>query len=563
MRQDAFRTSLLFPQQAEARVNSRQLADETVKDLGLDEIARRMSREGINYQHVLEILSSPPTEEAVIRYRQDIFEDLYRSPAIATAFHQIIPKISEIALFADTRRDSRSPLQEAIWRLGELELYVECLDTLHEAFHHVDSEVRSQGLLLLRDHLEKTTRTDQFVSLRRELPTLREGLRRKRSVTIGINLDERLRPVDATLISINEQEYQEKSLLPRLFGRPDDDAFKTSTPLHSSPVPDEYAHDPRLKVPLAPLFQDLEQLLGSTVRPMVRVLNRYITTNTAVLKTLQHEAAFYLGALTLLQTIEKAGLPVCKPAIRPIDDRHLEAADFYNIVLALRLVPHDAHGQAPPDISEDLVLNSAYFNDESRIQILTGPNQGGKTTFTQGIGLLQVLAQCGIFVPARSAALSPADWIVTHFPAEERGLLNTGRLGEEAERFARMFEEITSRSVILLNESLTSTSPGEGEYLAEDIVRALCVLGTRGIFATHLHGLAERIESLNREFQGKSRLGSLVAGIREDAGSASAVRTYHIRSGPPEGKSFARDIAEQYGISFDQIAKRLRERNLL
>ncbi|WP_455381775.1 MutS-related protein [Salinispira pacifica] len=569
-----FRGSLLFPPGSDESVAVQPLSEETVRDLGLAEISRRISREGTSPSKVLEILSAPSVDAQVIRYRQAVLSDLYRSQPLYEAFASIVPKIEEIALFADTRKDSRSPLQEAIWRLGELELYVSCIETLAEGFNREGQQISSQGLKLLAEYLDATTVSAQFQSLQQELPKLRAGLRRKQSVTLGINLDERLRPVEATLLSVNEYRFQEQALLPRILGMGGDDESLTSTTLHTSPVPETYARQAHRKFPLAPLFQDLEQLLGSTIRPMVRVLNRYITVNTLVLRRLQSDAAFYLGAVDLYRELAEASLPVSRPEIGPAEERVLRAKGFYNLLLAMRLLSGDraaggtaGNGQSPESdergVRERIVLNDAVFDEDSRLHILTGPNQGGKTTFTQGIGLLHVLVQCGLFAPAEEAYLTPADTVVTHFPAEEKGQLSTGRLGEEAERFAGIFERVTGRSVVLLNESLASTSPGEGEYLAEDIVRALCVLGARGIFATHLHGLAERVEELNAITEGPSRLGSLVAGVEEHDESDTAIRTFHIRKGAPAGKSFAKDIASQYGISFEQLTERLRRRNLL
>jgi len=566
-----FRGSLLFPPDSNPEDALRPLAGETVRDLGLTELSIRLSRNGVQPARVLEILSSPAIDSDVIRYRQDIFSDFYRSQTMFDAFASVIPKIEEISLFAETRKDSRSPLQETIWRLGELELYVDCIETLAAGFSRATEEIRSVGLTLFRSYIEATTSSPKFSNMRDELPKLRAGLRKKQSVTIGVNLDERLRPVEATLLSINEFTFREQAMLPRIFGVGRDDEFVTSAPMHSSPVPESYAREPHRKFPLSPLFQDLEQLLGATVRPMVHVLNKYLMVNTSILRRLQADVAFFLGAASLFKELASAGLPLCKPGILSPGDRELRAVNFYNLLLATRLLEKTGK-TIPADVGRDetnrnvknhIVLNDAELDSEARLQILTGPNQGGKTTYTQGIGILQVLAQCGLYVPAESTTLSPADEIVTHFPAEEKGQLATGRLGEEAQRFAAIFETITERSMVLLNESLASTSPGEGEYLAEDIVRALSVLGARGIFATHLHGLADRVAELNDSTDGRSRLGSLVAGVEERLDSAAAIRTFHIRKGAPAGKSFASDIASQYGISFEQLTDRLRRRKLL
>ncbi len=557
----------MFPS-AGLAAESVMLSDETIRDLGLSEFARRISRDGVGYQDVLRALTLLPQNVAVIRNRQEILSDIYASPALAAKLEEVVPKIGEIIMFADSRKDSKSALQEAIWRLGELELYVECVDSLFGALDLAGPSIRSEGLKMLRAHLREITGSDWYGSLRKELPTLREGLRKKKSVTLGINLDERLRPVEATLLSINETAYHSRSLLPRLFGKEGDDEFATVAPIHASPVPEEYSHHPYMKFPLAPLFQDLEKLLGATVRPLIRTLNRFMAINTAGLRVIRPHIAFYLGAVELFRDLERRGLPVCRADVAAREERVLRLDDFYNLLLALRdsksgpaTVPEtNRNGNGTV---EGIVLNSALFDDDGRIYILTGPNQGGKTTFTQGIGIAQVLTQCGLFTTAKSARVSAVDQVVSHFPAEERGQLSTGRLGEEAERFARLFKVVTKDSLVLLNESLTSTSPGESEYLAEDIIRALSVLGVRGVFATHLHGLAERADQINEEIGGKSSVATLVAGVQEVTNGGGAHRTFRIHRGPPAGKSFARDIAQQYGISFEQLTRVLRERNVL
>jgi len=116
--------------------------------------------------------------------------------------------------------------------------------------------------------------------------------------------------------------------------------------------------------------------------------------------------------------------------------------------------------------------------------VLTGPNRGGKTTHVQAVGLAQVLAKAGLYVPARAARISPVEGIFTHFPAREHPELDTGRLGEEAQRLRELFAAATSGSLILFNESLSTTSPGESLVLARDLLRALSLLGARAIFTS-------------------------------------------------------------------------------
>jgi DNA mismatch repair ATPase MutS len=146
-----------------------------------------------------------------------------------------------------------------------------------------------------------------------------------------------------------------------------------------------------------------------------------------------------------------------------------------------------------------------------------------------------------------------------HFPAEERPEMASGRLGEEAARLREIFAAASRHSLVLLNESLASTSATESLYLARDVVRGLQLLGARAVFVTHLHGLAAECDALNAATPGESRVFSLVSLAEEDDGG-QVHRTYRIVAAPPAGSSYAREIAEQHGISYAQLAVLLRSR---
>lgn len=151
------------------------------------------------------------------------------------------------------------------------------------------------------------------------------------------------------------------------------------------------------------------------------------------------------------------------------------------------------------------------------------------------------------------------DGIYTHFATEEEFNSRRGRLSEEAQHLSDIFKTLTRHSLILLNESLSSTSPRESFYLSLDLVRALRLYEARAIFATHLHELADGLDALNAEGQGDSLVVSLVAGVEaeEQASETQDVaRTYQIKVGPPRGVSYARGIAHRFGISYEQLAER-------
>jgi DNA mismatch repair ATPase MutS len=191
--------------------------------------------------------------------------------------------------------------------------------------------------------------------------------------------------------------------------------------------------------------------------------------------------------------------------------------------------------------------------------VLTGPNHGGKTTYIRAVGVAQILFQAGLYVPASSARMSPVDAIFTHFPAREDARPGQGRLDAEAERLATIFRGATRHSLILLNEALAGTSALEALDLARGVVRALRLLGARAIYVTHLHELAAAVDDINASTPGDSPVASLVA--LADPGGGPHARTFQIQPGPPSGTSFAAEIAEQHGISYEQLAELLQNRD--
>jgi hypothetical protein len=315
--------------------------------------------------------------------------------------------------------------------------------------------------------------------------------------------------------------------------------------------------------PNSPLTQDLHKLLERVAAPVARVLKGYLAVQTQALARLGAELFFLLGGVTMIRQLRDAGLPVCRAEPAPLAERVCVLEESYNVSLALQMGA-SASGQA--HLPDRLVTNPVAFDGvRGRVWILTGPNRGGKTTYLRAVGLVQVLFQAGLSIPARTARLSPVDAIHTHFPSLETAQLGAGRLDEEAARLAQIFHTATPDSLVLLNEVLAGTSAIEAFALAMDAVRGLRLLGTRALYATHLHELAARVEEINAQTPGDSLVGSLVAEAEEsttDSGMGHR-RTFRIRPGPPRGSSYASEIAVQHGISFAQLAALLRQRGVV
>jgi DNA mismatch repair protein MutS len=420
----------------------------------------------------------------------------------------------------------------------------------------------------LLEYLSGVREQTSFQNMAGELPKLRARYDTIAGITIGVNLDEGLHPVEATLLSIHHKPFRQGTFLSKLFGRGSSEDIQGITPLHELPFKQfivehvAYTSNLREDPELFPLFKDLDILLRNITKPIAQILTQYLQVNTRPLAALGDEVVFYLSGMRLMNRLLEAGMPVCLPEIASMEERVCEIDGLYNIHLALDAL--ERRGPDSPDGS--VVRNDIHFGESGRIFILTGPNRGGKTVFTLAVGLAQVLFQAGLFVPGSRARMSPVEGILSHFPTEEQPSLDAGRLGEEAARVNQVFHQITRHSLVLLNESLSTTSPGEGLYLARDLVRALRMIGARAIYATHLHELGE-VGIVNDDTAGDSLVASLVAGSETvsiaEGGEPSVRRTYKIKPGPPQGISYARDIARKYGIELNQILATLKERDVL
>jgi len=236
--------------------------------------------------------------------------------------------------------------------------------------------------------------------------------------------------------------------------------------------------------------------------------------------------------------ISECGNPCC---MAEFSNNDTQLSDFYNIKLAICRIKGS--------INHKIVYNELTFAKEKNIMVLTGANRGGKTIFTQGIGLAFLLFQHGVFVPCSGGKMRICDGIYTHFPADENATVSLGRLGEEAQRLSEICKTATSESLLLFNESFTTTSHTESIYIATDVLKYLCCLGARVCFNTHIHELAENADKLSLSDK------SVCGAVSVVMGCENGERSYKIFYKKPDSKSYAYDIAKKYGITFEQLCK--------
>jgi hypothetical protein len=540
--------SLLWPSAQRAHARKR-LSDETLADLDLPRVAaalvgdaplgRRPARE----RFAAAVLRELVTEPDVIAYRCAVLSDLLARPELRVQLTDVLPRLEALAdtPAGERYRPAAEPGLEAVpRRLADLELLLDVvvrLDAVLSAASPTSAGLRHIAARVAEIHHSRT-----FEALERELPGLRATLATVKSVSVGINLGPDLQPASATILGFSSEPVEgRRSLLWSLMG--DGAEQRGISPLQRG------EGGPRNRS--NELLRDLRHLLGRVVEPVRAALAQYDQLTSADLRDLGAELAFLLGAARLVLDLRERGLPMCPPAALPASDRRVELVDAYDLGLAV--APSPTTNSTGPTI----VTNAITFDPtRGRVWVLTGPNHGGKTTYTRAVGVAQTLFQAGLYVPASSARMSPVDAIFTHFPAREDARPGEGRLDAEAERLAAIFRGATPHSLILLNEALAGTSALEALDLARGVVRALRVLGARAIYVTHLHELAAVVGDINATTPGDGTVASLVAIVGEAGGP------YRIQPGPPSGRSYAAEIAERHGISFVQLSNLLRDRSL-
>ena len=295
------------------------------------------------------------------------------------------------------------------------------------------------------------------------------------------------------------------------------------------------------------------KLITRIVKRMRETLNKYVSITITDMTDLIPELTYYIRWAEYIEKLQKRGAAFSKARVvnsayqpdagtsKEVDSKgryYMRARGVYNIKLAA----------FDTEESDHIVTNDLDFDSDHRVYILTGANRGGKTTITQTIGQLFVLAQGGIYIPGDEFEFAPVDCVFTHFPADEDKTLDLGRLGEECKRFKEIFDGAGDGSLILLNETFSTTSFEEGYYIARDSVRAILTKGTRTIYNTHMHKLGFDVDEMNdgRE-AGDGKAYSLVVH------NEGAKRSYKIEIAPPVGKSYASDIAKKYGVTYDML----------
>ena len=265
-------------------------------------------------------------------------------------------------------------------------------------------------------------------------------------------------------------------------------------------------------------FRALGELEGQGLDLAANVLAQSDDHIMNFIKMLRQELAFHVGCINLEAALLSAGAPLCFPKPEAESAMACSARDLRDVSLTVAR-------------KSEVVGNNINADGKSLIMI-TGANEGGKSTFLRSLGTAQLMMQCGMFVCAQYFAADLVSGIYSHYKREEDASLKSGKLDEELVRMSAIADTAKAPAMVLFNESFSSTNEREGTAIAGDIIRALVDSGMRVVFVTHFYELAEDVDALHT-------CGALLlkAG-RTDSGE----RTFTVVEGSPDRTSYGQDL---------------------
>ena len=516
-------------------------AENIIRDLGLKALIRESSKRLITDGHKIlgveeedpfiaetmrRVMMIPLSSREEAEYRQAVLKDCVRHEDLIRALYRVsrvtLEEWNKLGRGTHEKAQQASPAAKLGESIRALRLLCDSLREIRELFEAEDAESGKP----LYEALDSEGFRSFFRRLCAVFPEEREREARQALEDISFYTDDAdgggNRTAKARIVmecgledglkfsSLKLQEVSSESLR---FFRPGT-AMKKLQDFKYSWIPDSFPvdKDPRLS-------EQAKQLEFGVVSCVAgRVKDFLMPEFRTFFDQMKTQAAFYVGALQMKAQLKRFDMDVCYPEIT--DRRTLSFRDLKECVMGLCQRVH--------------VIGNTCDMENTNLLIVTGANQGGKSTFLRSIGIAQVMAQCGLPVTAASFRSGLFPRIFVHFTRREDSSMNSGRLDEELGRMDRIVDLIGEGSLVLLNESFATTTEKEGSLIAWDIVRALGEAGVKILMVTHLLSFAKRMydERKDAVFLSAER-------------TAEGIRTFRMIPHPPEMTSFGLDLYEE------------------
>lgn len=519
---------ILFAENSEKKTVA--LTPDTIKDLALWEIIEHISPIEKEQNILKNIFTHLPCDPEDIRFRQEIMRDFLENEPMTAELTEALRQIEtlkEYSVFRTAASQNDNSLYVLLEKLRELSVYVNVSEALVTCLQK--SNIQSTGLRVILEQLRQVVNDENFSQIKKDIDVMLDDLSRVRSAMIGVNFTPDLNVEQVVAVEFLPFRVRSKYKLAEFAAFMSNIANSgASGNSHGMQITNTKVVDPLL-VSMTPQIEKHLKLHFSKIK---HTMQRHIKQDCSLITQIYEGLIYYLAMARFAQKLKGEGAQLCFPAITDKPGT-FEIKDLYNIRLIFA-------GE------KNIVKNDFSFTPKENLYLLTGPNRGGKTILEQALGIISVMTSIGSFVTASSCTGQPFSNILTHFPIDENLTINYGRLGEEAVRIKEIVQAADARTLILFNETYSTTSAADGLFLSMDLLRLLKEVGTAAIFNTHIHELAKAIDEIN-QWEGQSDLISIVMEIKDN------VNTFRLKRSAPELKSYAHNIATKYEITYEQM----------
>ncbi|MBF6170728.1 MutS-related protein [Nocardia blacklockiae] len=476
--------NLLHPATHHARPTT--IGENTFDDLGLGSLCDTAFDDPFVRNAVREMLAAPVTDPEVIHYRHTVLADCRAQPALVRELYRIAARATEIA------RRTVGPAHRA---RGKLLLALEPLTELITLLRQLRATCDRDGHLF---------RAPGFTAL---------------MATITAELDNRyLDSVEAHLATMDFDYGVHISAGLGTSNKLADIVLHAPIRRRRFGFDRRNRHVFRVTDEPDPEFDPVAQLYDRAVAVIADVVADAADHVQDFFRRLRTELAFYLGCLTLHDRLRGAGLPLCLPTPHPAGSPRLRCAGLRDVTLCLT--------------SDQPVVGNDIDATGRSLIVLTGANSGGKTTLLRAVGAAQLMMQAGMYVVADTFEADVRDGVFTHFVTDEDRTMSHGKLMDELARMSRIIDRIGPNSLLLCNESFSSTSEYDATRIVGPLLEGLLATGVGVVFVTHLYEFAQQ-----RYRSGHATDLFLRAGHGTDG-----ARTYHFTPAAPEPTSHAADV---------------------
>jgi len=511
--------SILFARPKDRHIGATATTPDYFGDLNCDQIVNGITsgKEREEYNLKPFFYNSLRTAEAIL-YRQEVMRDLEHAPLF-----------DSISLFAGEMRRMRKFLEVSrkrgykehtqAWFLSAVDTYCNAVRALLSDL--TDSVIVSRGLRGFCEYLREYTQSPQFTKLASETTNVQSDVARLRYSIL-------LKEGGRVTVGKGGSEPDYSAVIEGVFTRFKQDTVQDHRASLKEDDPEQMNHIE------AKILQFVVRLYPEEFARLDAYCSHNSNYADETVTLFDREVQFYLSYLDYIAELKKAGLSFCYPRVSH-KSKTVYVRDGFDLALAEDRVR----------CRERIVCNGFVINKKERIMVVTGPNQGGKTTFARMFGQLHVLASLGLPVPGTEAQVRLFDQLFTHFEREEKVENLRGKLEEDLVRIHSILHRATSRSIIILNEIFTSTTLHDEVFLSTKLMQNISRIGALCVWVTFVVNLTSFGQNVV----------SMVSQVDPDN---PAVRTFRIVRRRANGLAYAMAIARKYGLTYDLVKKRIR-----